>query len=113
MSWLLAGGMLLIILPLLFSPVWGQDATHQLRSHIIEEVMGKLDELKVNIRKEIEDELKEEMKLKVEEVKEMKLEIDALKVRDVDQTTEMTTLKSSLPSIVSSAVRTSCSQPTR
>ena len=75
--------------------------------------MGKLDELKVNIRKEIEDELKEEMKLKVEEVKEMKLEIDALKVRDVDQTTEMTTLKSSLPSIVSSAVRTSCSQPTR
>ena len=105
MSWLLAGGMLLINLPLLFSPVWGQDATHQLRSHIIEEVMGKLDELKVNIRKEIEDELKEEMKLKVEEVKEMKLEIAALKVRDVDLTAKMTTLESSLPSLVSAAVR--------
>ena len=88
MSLLLTCGMLLIILLLLPFPVWGQDATHQSCSDIMEELMGKLDEFKVNIRKEIEEDLKEEVKLKIE-----------------DLTTKMTTLESSLPSVVSSAVR--------
>ena len=40
--------MLLLILPLLLPPVWGQDATQQACSDIMEEVMGKLDEFKVD-----------------------------------------------------------------
>ena len=82
--------MLLIILPLLLSPVWGQDAPQQSGSDIMEEVMGKLDEFKM-----IEKKLKEEMKLKIEEMEEMKLEMEA----------KMTTLESSLPFIVSAALR--------
>ena len=69
----------------------------------MEEVIGKLDDFKVHIRKEIGEEMKKEMKLKVMEIEADLKEEMKLKIKDL--TAKMTTLECSLPSIVSATLR--------